>query len=72
MNGGTTTNECWSVINNANSYDSDSDIMLIKKNVNKNDGASVQFMQSNIKNGSKKHTQLWFLVTSIQEDVPTK
>jgi hypothetical protein len=30
--------------------------VLIKKNVKKNDGGSVQFMQSNIKNGSEKHT----------------
>jgi hypothetical protein len=31
-------------------------LSINKKNVNKNDGCSVQFMQPNIKNGSEKHT----------------
>jgi hypothetical protein len=59
-------------INHANSNDSDSAVVLIKKNINKNDVGSVQFMQSNIKNGSEKKNQLCFLVTAKQEDGPTK
>jgi hypothetical protein len=45
-------------INNANANYCDSEVVLIRKNVNKYDGGNVHFMQSNIKNGCEKHTVL--------------